>query len=40
MSDWSWVAVGFGIAYGGVAGYVLALLRRARRVRRQRGDVR
>ena len=33
VSDWAWVAAGFGIAYGAVAVYLLSLRRRSARVR-------
>ncbi|MGH3905163.1 MAG: hypothetical protein ACRDTE_13390 [Pseudonocardiaceae bacterium] len=28
MSDWMWVALGYGVAYGSLAGYLAVLLRR------------
>ena len=33
MSDWAWVAAGFGTAYGAVGLYYLMLRRRVARVR-------
>lgn len=35
MSEWGWVALGFGITYGAMGGYLLTLLRRAATVRRR-----
>ena len=35
MSEWGWVALGFGVTYGAMGGYVLALRRRAGAVRRR-----
>lgn len=37
MSEWAWVALGFGITYGAMGGYLLALRRRAAAVRRSLG---
>ncbi|MHB1165200.1 MAG: hypothetical protein ACYC90_05700 [Candidatus Nanopelagicales bacterium] len=35
MPDWSWVALGFGITYGSLIGYVVLVHRRRVAVRRQ-----
>lgn len=40
MTDWGWVALGFGTAYGAIAGYLLVLRARSRRVRRQVEELR
>lgn len=40
MSEWAWVAVGFVVAYGSLAGYILLLTRRSVRVRRERDRLR
>lgn len=40
MSEWTWVAVGFLVAYGSLAGYVAILARRVVRVRRQEEKLR
>lgn len=37
MSDWAWVALGYGITYSSIALYLLFLHRRAARVRRHSG---
>ena len=36
MPEWSWVGLGYAIAYGAVVTYGVALLRRRAAVRRQR----
>ena len=35
MSEWGWVALGFGITYGAMGGYLLTLRRRAAAVRQR-----
>lgn len=40
MSEWAWVALGFGITYGAMGGYLLTLRRRAAAVRRSVGQLR
>lgn len=35
MSEWGWVALGFGITYGAMGGYLLTLRQRAATVRRR-----
>lgn len=35
MSEWFWVALGFTVAYGSVAGYFVVMARRRAAVRRQ-----
>ena len=35
MSEWGWVALGFGITYGAMGGYLLTLRHRAAAVRRR-----
>lgn len=35
MSEWAWVALGFGITYGAVGSYLLVLRRRAAAVGRR-----
>ena len=34
MSEWTWVALGFGITYGATGGYLLTLRHRTAAVRR------
>ncbi|MGH3979427.1 MAG: hypothetical protein ACRDRZ_10580 [Pseudonocardiaceae bacterium] len=38
MSDWMWVTLGYGVAYGSLAGYLAVLLRRWVNVRRSTGE--
>lgn len=38
MSEWAWVTAGYVIAYGGLAGYALSLVRRVRTLRRRGGN--
>ena len=40
MSDWAWVALGFGITYGAMGGYLLSLRQRTITVRRGLGQPR
>lgn len=40
MSDWSWVALGFAVSYGSLAGFAAVLARRLARVRRERERLR
>ena len=40
MSEWAWVALGFGITYGAMGGYVLSLRRRTGAVNRRLGALR
>ncbi len=40
MSDWAWVALGFGITYGAMGGYLLSLRQRTVAVRRGLGQPR
>ncbi|MFZ5872707.1 MAG: hypothetical protein ACOYXW_19560 [Actinomycetota bacterium] len=40
MADWGWVALGFGTAYGSIAGYLLVLRARGARARRQIEELR
>ena len=35
MGEWAWVALGFGITYGAMGGYVVTLRRRTRAVARR-----
>ena len=39
MSEWSWVALGYGIAYAAILGYGVSLVRRRAVVRRQRAEL-
>ena len=39
MSEWAWVALGFGITYGAMGGYLLTLRHRAAAVRRSLGQL-
>lgn len=40
MSEWSWVFLGYTIAYTAIAGYLLSLrVRQARAKRRARGEL-
>ncbi len=34
MSDWGWVSLAYGVVYGTLAGYVMSLVRRRRRLMR------
>ena len=40
MPDWGWVAVGFGITYVAMGGYLLSLRQRAAAVRRRLDQLR
>lgn len=40
MPDWGWVALGFSVAYGGLAAYLLALRRRVKAARRRLEELR
>ena len=40
MSEWAWVALGFGITYGATGGYLLTLRHRTAAVRRTVGQLR
>ena len=40
MSEWAWVALGFGITYGAMGGYVLSLRRRTAAATRRLGPQR
>lgn len=40
MSEWAWVALGFGITYGAMAGYLFSLRHRTAAVRRRLGQQR
>lgn len=40
MSEWAWVALGFGITYGAMGSYAYALSRRAAAVGRRLGQSR
>ena len=40
MSEWVWVALGFGITYGAIGGYVFTLRRRTGAVERRLGPLR
>jgi hypothetical protein len=35
VADWAWVALGYGVAYGGLAAYLLTLRRRLKAARRE-----
>ena len=39
MSDWGWVALGFGTAYASMGGYLLVLRARAARTRQMLKEV-
>ena len=40
MSEWAWVALGFGITYGAMTAYLISLRHRAKVVRRRLGQSR
>ena len=40
MGEWAWVALGYGVTAGAVAGYVLLLRRRIRAARRRLEELR
>jgi hypothetical protein len=35
MADWMWVAAGYGVVYGAMAGYAITLVHRQRLARRR-----
>lgn len=35
MSEWSWILLGYGVAYGSLGGYLLSLHRRRTSLRRR-----
>jgi len=37
MSDWGWVAFAYGVVYAALAGYLISVVVRIRRVRRAMG---
>ena len=39
MSDWTWVALGYLVAYGGITGYAISLHRRTTRARRRESEL-
>lgn len=40
MSEWLWIALGYGVAYGAFGGYLLSLHRRRLRLVRRREELR
>lgn len=40
MSDWGWVAAGFGVAYGSIAVYLVTLRHRTGRLRARSEEAR
>lgn len=40
MTEWAWVALGYGLTFAALAGYVVSLSRRAARVRGDRKESR
>ncbi len=40
MSEWAWVVLGYGVAYGSLGNYLLVLGRRRSRVRRRTEELR